>query len=216
MAHISAHCNGCGGTRNHEQLHLERSTWEIESFDLRGIDTFETLKCLGCGEIKMRNTKWVSDEHPHVTYFPPPMFRPEPPWFQDLRQDLPLGEEKIATLLKEIYVALHNNLLTLAAMGVRALIERIMILKVGDHGRFAENLKQFELAGYVSRIQRERLEDVLQVGHAAIHRGLTPARHDMAVVLDIVEHLIETVYLHDENLQAIKARTPRRAKKPES
>jgi hypothetical protein len=213
MSHIQAHCNACGGDRTHDQLHHEKTSWEIESFDIRGIDTFETLKCLGCGEIKLRHTKWVSDEDPRVTYFPPAAFRPEPSWLGELWQELPLGEEQILTLLREVYIALHNNLLTLAAMGVRALIERIMILKTGDHKTFGENLKQFEGAGFVSRIQRERLQAVLEVGHAAIHRGLTPTRQDMITVLDIVEHLVETVYIQQEKLIALKVRIPKRSKR---
>ena len=210
MANISAQCNACGGARTHEQLHLERTSWEIESFDVRGIDTFETLKCLGCGEVKMRHTKWISDEDPRITYFPPAVFRPEPAWLQDFWQEVPIGEEQILTILRETYTALHNDLLTLAAMGVRALIERVMILKTGDHGRFGENLRRFEAAGFVSRVQRERLEAVLEIGHAAIHRGATPNRNDMTTVLDIVEHLIETVYLHRDKVDEIKARLPKR------
>lgn len=197
----------------HEQLHIDRTSWEIESFDVHGIDSFETLKCLGCGEVKIRHTKWISDEDPLVVYFPPAVFRPEPAWVQDLGQEIPLGEEPVLILLRETYVAMHNNLMTLAAMGVRALIERIMILKTGDRGKFGENLKKFENAGFVSRIQRERLESVLEVGHAAIHRGMTPSREDMTVVLDIVEHLIETVYLHEVKLEGIKVRIPKRDKK---
>ena len=210
MSHIQAHCNTCGGDRNHDQLHHEKKSWEIEYFDVRGIDTFETLKCLGCGEVKMRHTKWVTDESPRVTYFPPAAFRPEPHWLNDLWEKLPAGEEQISTILCEVYTALHNSLLALAAMGIRTLIERIMILKIGDHKSFGENLKKFESAGFVSRNQLERLTTVLEVGHAAIHRGLTPIRQDMVAVLDIAEHLIETIYLHEDELSVLKARIPKR------
>ena len=212
MPQITGHSNACGGTRNHDQLHVERQSWEIESFDLRGIDTFETLKCLGCGEVKMRHSKWVTDEQPKVAYFPPAVFRPEPRWFSDLWQHIPPGEVQVLRLLKEVYVALHNDLLALAAMGIRAVIERMMVLKVGDHGQFGKNLHQFELAGFVSRLQRERLQAVLELGHAAIHRGVSPNRDDMIAVLDVVENLVEVLYLHDEKIEALQQRTPKRVR----
>jgi hypothetical protein len=46
--------------------------------------------------------------------------------------------EKLDDLLKEIYRATENALPRLAVMGIRALLEKIMVLKVGDHGNFCK------------------------------------------------------------------------------
>ncbi|SHL40013.1 hypothetical protein SAMN05216428_102279 [Nitrosospira sp. Nsp11] len=56
-------------------------------------------------------------------------------WFEiELKPEDKFVEE----FLNEIYVALQNNLPRLATMGVRALLEKIMISKVGDQGTFWE------------------------------------------------------------------------------
>lgn len=70
MGQVSAHCNACGGSRNHERLHSEQREWEIESFDVRGINTYEMLKCAGCGEIKLRHTALADDETRTTTTLP--------------------------------------------------------------------------------------------------------------------------------------------------
>ena len=93
----------------HEQLHIDRTSWEIESFDVHGIDSFETLKCLGCGEVKIRHTKWISDEDPLVVYFPPAVFRPEPAWVQDLGQEIPLGEDGTRLRIEDGGVVLSQD-----------------------------------------------------------------------------------------------------------
>jgi hypothetical protein len=215
MGQVPALCNTCGGTRNHELLRSEQSAWEIESFDLRGIDTFEMLRCAGCGEIKLRHTKLCDDERT-TTYFPPGNFRPIPRWFDKLWEALPPGRESIHALLREIYVALASELFSLAAMGIRAVIERAMIERCGDSGSFIKNLANLESNGLIARTQREHIEMVLEVGHAAIHRTYSPTRDDLSTLLDITESLLQGLYLHPESIADLKKRVPKRTARPKN
>ena len=114
------------------------------------------------------------------------------------------------TLLNEIYTALHGECLSLAAMGVRALLERVMIDRVGDHDSFAENLKAFADKGYVAAHQSDILKATLDVGHASIHRNYTPTLEDIRLALDITENVIEMVYVSHEQAAELKRRTPPR------
>lgn len=215
MTTTKAHCNNCGGERNHEVLYTEKSSWSDDESGVSGSDKYETLKCMGCENIKLRHVSWFSEYDDSTTnYFPPAIFRPQPQWFKDLWLELPVDDEFVEPLLKEIYVSLQNNLPRLAAMGVRALIETVMIAKSGDHGSFSKNITEFEKAGYVSRIQRERIEAILEAGHAAIHRSFKPSTQDVVTLLDITEHIIETVYLHESKIKELKKRVPPKSTKP--
>ena len=214
MTTTRAHCNTCGGERNHNVLHCEKTTWEDDEYPISGSDTYETLKCCGCEAIKLRHTSWFSeDDGPTVNYFPAAIFRRNPEWFKELRLELSTGDEFVEHLLKEIYVALQHNLPSLAAMGVRSLLEKIMVSKTGDLGSFVQNIAEFETLGYVSRIQRERLEAILEAGHAAIHRTFKPSKKDVITLVDLTEHIVETVYLHEAKVTALKKRVPPRAPK---
>jgi hypothetical protein len=210
-----AHCNNCGGERNHEILHAEKTSWSDDKYPVSGSDKYETLKCLGCDNIKLRHVSYFSeDDSPTINYFPPAIFRQQPSWFKDLFMEISLDDDFVEPLLKEIYVALQNNQPRLAAMGVRSLIETIMIAKTKDLGSFAKNIAEFERLGYVSILQRERIEAILEAGHAAIHRAFKPSTEDIVTLVDMTEHIIETVYLHKEKIEKLRKRVPiKQAKK---
>ena len=98
-------------------------------------------------------------------------------------------------------------------MGIRALLEKVMIEKCGDNGSFWENVKEFEKQGYVSRIQRERLETILEAGHAAIHRLYKPSKDDLVTLVDIAESLVESIYIHGSKIEKLKNGIPPRTPK---
>jgi len=214
-----AHCNTCGGSREHLLLKSEKTEWQDEEHPIWGGNRYDMLKCKGCGEIKLRNMEWFSenaDEHgrikPDVSYYPPAVFRPEPRWFSELWLALPVDEHYVRQLLKEIYIALQNDQRTLAAMGIRGLLENIMIARVGDQKSFGAHLAAFENAGHVSRTQRERLETILEAGHAAMHRLYTPSKNDLITLVDIAESIVESVYIHERKVQSLKKNIPPRQK----
>lgn len=176
------------------------------------------IECLGCGSIKLRVETWSSehdiDEHneviPSVSYYPPAVFRSKPRWLFDLIMASSLDDGNIYDLLTEIYVALQNDQRALAAMGIRALLENVIIGKVSDHGTFSKNLMEFEKHGYISRMQRERLETILEAGHAAIHRRYKPSKEDLITLVDISESLIESIYIHGTKVDKLKNGIPNR------
>ena len=95
-------------------------------------------------------------------------------------------------------------------MGIRALLEHIMVSKIGDQKSFVKNLKEFQSQGYISKIQKEALEHILEVGHAAMHRSYSPSHAELVVALDIAENLIETIYINDEKSKQIDCNVPKR------
>jgi hypothetical protein len=115
-----------------------------------------------------------------------------------------LESVKFENLLEEIYTATQNNLPRLALMGVRALLEQVMILKVGDHGVFRENLKKFQEVGYASTIQFDALDRILDAGHAVIHRMYAPEQSDLDTALDVMEGILAAIYVHDRKVQDLE------------
>ena len=213
----SGHCNTCGGIRTHEVLYSQVFKWQILENGTAGGDHYEVLKCGGCGGVKFRHSEWCTedcDENgkvvPRISYYPPAIFRKKPEWLNDLMPEVGFDEGSIYDLLSEIYVALQSDQRALAAMGIRALLESIMIEKVRDQGRFADNLLKFEKDGYVSRIQRERLDTILEAGHAAIHRLYRPSEEDLLTLVDIAESIVESLYIHGSKVERLKTRIPSR------
>jgi len=220
---VDAHCNKCVGTRRHDVLHEEATSWSDEiddRFSVEGGDAYEMLRCCGCGEICLRHRSWFSediDEHggPAIRErcFPPRISRRKPDWLSDFKSSpFWAGDTLVEQLLEEIYEALHSNSRRLAAMGVRALIEHVMIDNVGDKGTFAGNLEAFTKAGHISVSQKNRLGTILEAGHASIHRDFRPSADDLKTLLDITESVIADVYVHGGRAEALGDRIPPRVK----
>jgi Domain of unknown function (DUF4145) len=212
-----AFCSVCSGPRNHVVLHSVITKWSTDDDQHGGAERFETLQCAGCESIKLRNTSTYSwNDEETVTYFPPPMFRPRPRWYIDLQLSLmgePATETAILPLLNEIYIGLQNGMTRSPAMAARALLEHVMLKEIGDQGTFAANVDKFEQAGFVSARQKERLLTILEAGHATIHRAYSPTKEDLVTILDIVEHLIESIYIHGAKVTSLQGRVPPRVRR---
>jgi hypothetical protein len=141
-------------------------------------------------------------------YFPSPASRKVPDWLYEGNIARPS-----ASLLHEIYQAVRGGQFRLAIMGVRALIEQVMIQKVGDNGSFVKNLDAFQQAGYVSLVQRDALNDILDAGHATIHRAYEPKTKDIQIALDITEGIMAAIFVHADAAKQVSERVPARSKK---
>ncbi|VVB63546.1 Uncharacterised protein [uncultured archaeon] len=141
---------------------------------------------------------------PTIRYFPPAISRSRPTWFNEF------DSAYIRGILQEIYVGLQNGTASLATMGIRALLEFVMIQKVGDKGTFTRNLDEFQKQGYISEGQRDILNVVLETGHAAMHRSYVPSQEDLITCMDIAESVIETIYIHPRKAKDLTKKLPKR------
>ena len=137
------------------------------------------------------------------------IFRKKPEWVktQEFSRACPAG---VLALVNETYVALQSNCVHSTAMCIRAIIENLMISTVGEAGSFSGNLSAFERAGYISAKQRPIIEAVLEVGHATIHRNHRPKRQQLVMLIDILETLLQLLYIHPEQSKDLSKTTPRR------
>jgi hypothetical protein len=211
------HCNRCGGETLHRMLNEEAiSGWYDRAGQPRPtdppdspqegdwIEVYELLQCCGCEDTCLRHSArdiFAPDEV--INFYPPRLFRRRPKWFGDLPADL-------AALLDEAYAALAADSRRLAVMGVRAAIDMVLSNKVGDRGSFFDKLTELERQGFVSRASREQLAAVLDVGHAAAHRGHTPSVEDLEHVMDIIENLLMGAYQLTDVAAELRRNTPRR------
>ena len=203
-----AHCNTCLGDRNHEILFAKEVDWFIDEYGIHGRDRYEMLRCSGCDCITLRHTfDSTEDPEPTVRYYPPAIFRREPEWVANLSAK---KGRLMRRLLEEIYVGVQNDMKMITTMGIRALVEYAMIGSVGDQGTFQKNLAEFATKGYISDKQRGILATVLEAGHATIHRAYEPSDEDLATCIDIVESVIQSIYVHPAKAAQLAKRVPKR------
>jgi hypothetical protein len=218
------HCNECGRPTNQLVLHEKSDHWsdaieigEGREESIEGGNTYSTTKCLGCDTISYLTETWFSQEtepdgQPIVKAkrYPPSMARRHPEWFTNVLSLPP----NIREFLQEIYVALQNGSLRLCALGTRALIEQIIVTKVGDRGSLGANIEEFLKAGYVAQQDHKLFrEKVVELGNAAMHRGYTPASEDIHTLLDITEALVASIYVHPHRVARMGQGMPPRVQR---
>ena len=203
-----AFCNACRSRTAHQVVGRHDGDRAEEAEGYWWATFYVVLQCLGCQEIVLRRTEQTEDEpEGEVSYFPPVMSRYLPKWRFQLPGDLRL-------ILEEIYKSLDSASLCLPMMGARTLVDMLMVDKVEDVGGFGRKLQELEKAGYISSKNREVLFTALDMGNAAVHRGHMPTRAAVQSVMDIVENMLQAVYVFSDVAKRLKASTPPRPPRP--
>jgi hypothetical protein len=99
-------------------------------------------------------------------------------------------------------------------MGIRALLESVMVEQGGDSGQIGKNVDKFLAEGHVASRNHETFRfQLIEAGHAAMHRGYVPSKEDIGVLLSITESLIESIYVHAWKVKNMKEIPAREGKK---
>jgi len=199
-------CSNCHKETWHEFL-FEKNYQDDSPEGYAHCSKSVVTECCGCEQPHYFWSSWVQNDDGSVEsfdewVFPPKSIHQPPSWyigfaFSTVFDDS--GDKKhVSHLLREVHSALERNCPRIGIMGIRAIFEHIMISKVGDHGTFKNNLNKFQSDGYISKIQCESVEHILEAGHAAIHRSHEPSQGELIAALEIVEGLIESIYINPD------------------
>jgi hypothetical protein len=135
--------------------------------------------------------------------------REKPSWFDKLPGEL-------STLLDEVYLALGVQMSALPSMGMRAVIDMLCNHLVGDKGGFSQKLSLLEEEGHVNSTERDILQIAVDVGSASAHRGHNPGKDDLNTLLDIVEHILKTIFVLRPASERLKQSTPSRQQRSQA
>lgn len=215
------HCNKCLGERNHKIVFFEQKDWDSE-IDANGNgwyggEIWALLRCLGCESTRLRHQSWHSEDtdvdgtpNTYTNFYPPSVTRQKPIWQSEFFT-FALEQFELNGLSDEIYDALGVGAYRLATMGIRALVERIMIHAVGDKGSFERNISAFFSEGYVAPKQQDIFRyTLIEAGHAAMHRSFKPSAEVVNTLLDIVEGMMRSIYYEPMVAEQVNEAIPRR------
>lgn len=202
---LKAPCSTCVRETTHVLLFQTTQTDEEYNY------AYVMISCGGCQTISMGiQSRYLSDGTATTEYYPSPVSRQQPIWLQYMRLGLDVDEEKIGDLIFEVYRAVDAKQYRLAAMGIRAALEQIMIMKVGDTGTFNQKLEAFQKAGLISSIQRDAMRATLDVGDAAIHRGYIPKEGELKIALDVLDGVCAPIFGHVDEAKRMAQSVPPR------
>jgi hypothetical protein len=171
--------------------------------------TFEQYELMECQECKNLTLAVETHLHPgpgigdaymiKTKYYPPIPVRKKPQWLDNL-------DKILCALLEEVYMALDNSLYNVASTGLRTILDRVIVDKIGDAGSFDTKLRDMERNGLIDSEERDILSTVLDAGSAAAHRGFTPKRQTVEDMLDVLEEMLHKIYIAPKRRVALKAK----------
>ena len=216
---VMANCNKCGGDRNA----YVRATHAVPGSDgeVSWETVMEILECGGCSGISVRRRYWFSEwenvyEDPltgqlvrdmpeEMSCWPAKQTRARPDW----RDRLP--DRNLRQVMEEVYVAVDHGLVVLAAIGARTLLDRAMLLKVGDQQYgFQGKLDAMVVAGHMLPEEKDKFLVIADAGSAAAHRAHVPDEKTLDSVLSAVEALLYRLYVLPGEVKEVEASTPKR------
>ncbi|MBC8876614.1 MAG: DUF4145 domain-containing protein [Planctomycetes bacterium] len=203
---IRSFCNSCQQDTHHSVLYCHSCDRREGAGQYPRIirETWHILQCMGCDLLKAYKTEDSPDfKSPREVHYPPRENRPLPSWCQQLSDEL-------KELIGEIYLALRADCLSLAVMGARTVVDKLLTEKLGDAGGFAGKLREAVAEGLLTSDQKEIIAAAVEVGHAASHRGYRPSQQQVSDVLDIVEHSLQSWYVLQDTSQRLSQSVPRR------
>lgn len=129
-----------------------------------------------------------------------------PKWFEEL-------DDIKKALVGEIDKAIREDLSALPMIGLRTLLETVMLDHINDQGRFSENINKFYEAGYITRQHVNLLEKVVNAGNASAHRAYFPNKEDLKTCSEVLKYLLHGVYVLKPKVDKVAENTPARKKK---
>ncbi len=217
-------CNRCSGKTNHfVRREFEKTTnWDDALFSMR--ERLLIIECCGCEHLALvkkshfSEDTWVAENAVtgEVTeeaiwdevIYPPVSYRAPPTWFEDV------PDSTLRQISGEIYKSLQTESNYLATFGSRTLIDRLVLLTVGDKGNFAKGLKALVDEGKIAAHERDILKPVIEAGNAAAHRGWAPTRDELTTILDTVEGLIHRLLVLPKLSEELEESVPARGTVP--
>lgn len=203
------HCNKCSGVTNHYVESSFRQThYHPEYDDLYTDEKSYILVCCGCRTSSFLRTYTWSEEpgEPCHEIFPPRTIRNAPKWTSRL-------DQIYLKTFREVYIALGNDCLSLAAMGIRSIVDAYITEKVGDCRTFADGLDALLANGHITQKMKEILKVVVDCGNATIHRQFSPDPATITLLMDTVELLLQQDIVEPKIRDLENQIPPRPAKK---
>lgn len=188
--------------------------------------------CLKCGVRRFQKRYWCSEDRdnddnliPTQAEFYAQSLRS---WNPEVVSALP---ERLREFYIETYLAFESDSLTLAAAGVRAVVEGACVEKgivgfsyvtTGGKPRIKKDLKgkikELDRIGALETDEANALHQLRFLGNEAVHALDRPSRDELVAALEIVEHMLSELFLRPVRAAAAvrhasKIETARKARK---
>lgn len=202
-------CNRCDNQTNHVVCSSVESSWGNE--DIQGIDTYEIIRCSGCDNISFRIGSTDSESYDYdettggaVSYSEIEQIYPSRLMGRTALKELYLIPDKVRFIYKETHVALCTKLKILAGVGIRALIEAVCSEESVKGETLEEKINDLVAKEVLTKRNAAVLHRTRLLGNKAAHETKSASDEELDIAFDIVENLLETVYIIPKKAERLR------------
>ncbi|MCX6756070.1 MAG: DUF4145 domain-containing protein [Candidatus Nomurabacteria bacterium] len=202
-------CINCDNTTNNIVCSSIKSHWGDSSDDIQGIDIYEIIRCLGCDEISFRVSSSNSEDYEpdndgNCIYNYREEIYPNRLMGRTALQDRYSLPEKIRSIYIETHKALCTKLKIISGIGIRALVEAVCSEKKTKGRNLEKKIDDLVTKEVLTKNNATILHKTRLLGNEAAHEIKAPTDAELEVAFDIVENLLETVYIIPKKAERLK------------
>jgi hypothetical protein len=203
---VRHYCASCFKYTNHTVKAL--LTLEGD-YDYRITCHYCVVQCDGCDHVSYR-TETIDYEidvydHERDEHLPQKTVEFYPPTLKEHRNELETAyiPDKIVAAYQDTIKAFAAGALLLTAVGFRTVIEAICIeqsIKVKEFEDLKPQIKKMQDKKLITQKEADRLHTIRFLGNDSVHAMNVPQEKDLFTVLQIIEHLLNNLYVIDKQI----------------
>jgi hypothetical protein len=195
------YCPECCLQTNHDILFTEKIISD-PSDDFHWSIQFEVIRCKGCDNIQFRHiygdeSMFDGDENGGIVYYDERKYFPGSIIGHSGIKNFYEIPTKIRIVYLETLEALKANCYLLAAVGLRAVIEAVSIDQKIAGKNLEQKINNLSKNRLITDNDANRLHGIRFLGNDSVHEMEVPNEAKLSIALNIVEHLINNLYLID-------------------
>ncbi len=191
-------CKECDNRTSHVVCSSLSVSWGNE--DIQGRHNYEIIKCLGCESISFRIGSTNSDDYEQDDegkYYSVETeeIYPNRIMGRRLLPDYHLLPHRVRSIYRETHSAFATKLHTLAGVGIRTLVEAVCMEENASGYTLENKIDDLVKKGILTARNAKALHNTRLLGNRAAHEIQSPNTIELGVGLDIIDNLLENVYI---------------------
>lgn len=193
---IKAQCIKCGPEKNHIVL---QSVELNHCIDPRGVDlveSYQIIQCQGCDTVSFRHWSLFSEDYegPDEDVSDTLLYPKRSEEMRDIKRFF-YAPPNVRRIYRETIDCFNNDSYILCAAGLRAIIEGICTDQKIKKGNLKEKIAKLSELGILTRANAATLHEHRYLGNDAVHELSIPSTTELTLAIEIMEHMIETIYV---------------------
>ncbi len=203
-------CCICNRVTQHKVLAAVEYSWtHDEDNGIFGGGDAQIIQCQGCQGISFREERNCSEDMENTELLYPERIDPaltNGPYLRDDLYDVP---NIIRTVYKETLSAVQKGLLTLAGVGIRAVIEATCQDLKAKKGNLEKKIDKLVQMSLLTLAGASILHSIRLLGNNAAHDMRAPTTKQIMAALKVVDHLLLGVYVLPQQALVLPKHTPK-------